>query len=163
MVHNSNPVDIDLDIQIATADENIPSDDEFRLWIGSALPAEREHCELSLRIVSPDESQSLNHQYRDKDKPTNVLSFPADLPEGVEIDLLGDIVICAAIVEQEAREQHKALKAHWAHMVVHGVLHLLGYDHIEDNEAEAMEALETEILVRLDYPPPYEHTENTGE
>jgi probable rRNA maturation factor len=105
------------------------------------------------------ESQELNHQYRGKNKPTNVLSFPFEipehLPEGVEIELLGDLIICAPVVEREAQEQNKALLAHWAHMTLHGCLHLLGYDHIEDKEAEEMESLEIEILQKMGFPNPY--------
>lgn len=112
-------------------------------------------AELSVRIVDEDESQALNLQYRGKDKPTNVLSFPCELPDGVELPLLGDLVICAQVVAKEALEQGKVLHAHWAHMVVHGTLHLLGYDHIEDGEAEEMEAIEIQVLLELGYPNPY--------
>lgn len=101
------------------------------------------------------ESHSLNLTYRGKDKPTNVLSFPFEVPPGMEMSLLGDLVICRQVVEKEAQEQGKPLEAHWAHMVVHGSLHLLGYDHIEDDEAEEMEALETEIMLALGYEDPY--------
>jgi len=101
------------------------------------------------------ESRELNHTYRGKDKPTNVLSFPFEAPPGIELPLLGDLIICRQVVEQEAQEQEKTLEAHWAHMVIHGSLHLLGYDHIEDDEAEEMESLETEIMLALGYPDPY--------
>ena len=97
----------------------------------------------------------LNLTYRGKDKPTNVLSFPFEAPPGIEMPLLGDLIICRQVVEQEASEQGKPLEAHWAHMVVHGSLHLLGYDHIEDDEAEEMEGLETEIMLALGYEDPY--------
>ncbi|WP_288791436.1 rRNA maturation RNase YbeY, partial [uncultured Enterobacter sp.] len=97
----------------------------------------------------------LNLTYRGKDKPTNVLSFPFEAPPGIEMPLLGDLIICRQVVEQEAKEQQKPLEAHWAHMVVHGSLHLLGYDHIEDDEAEEMESLETEIMLALGYEDPY--------
>jgi probable rRNA maturation factor len=106
-------------------------------------------------MVENDESQQLNHQYRGKDKPTNVLSFPADLPPHIELPLLGDLIIATGVVTAEAAEQKKPLIAHWAHMVVHGCLHLLGYDHIDDDEAEEMEALETTIMAKLGYPDPY--------
>ena len=106
-------------------------------------------------MVDTEEMATLNRAYRGKEGPTNVLSFPYDLPPEAGLALLGDIVICAPVVAREAREQGKTLDAHWAHMTVHGALHLLGYDHIDEHEAAAMEALETDILARLDYPCPY--------
>ena len=126
-----------IDIQQAsTADASqLPSDEQFEIWVEAALQQRLSEAELSVRIVDEDESQALNLQYRGKDKPTNVLSFPCELPDGVELPLLGDLVICAQVVAKEALEQGKLLHAHWAHMVVHGTLHLLGYDHIEDGEA----------------------------
>ena len=111
--------------------------------------------ELTIRVVDEEESQSLNSQYRGKDNPTNVLSFPFEAPAEIELDLLGDLVICAPVVGKEATEQSKEEIAHWAHMVIHGTLHLQGYDHIEDEEAEAMEALEVKILSALGFPDPY--------
>lgn len=113
-----------------------------------------EVVQLSVRIVDEAESAALNAQYRDRDYPTNVLSFPAgvNMP-GLRV--LGDLAICAAVVEREAREQGKSSAAHWLHMVVHGVLHLLGYDHISDDEAEVMEALERRVMARLGYDDPY--------
>lgn len=150
----------EVDVQIATADENIPSDEDFRTWVAAALPPERLASEITIRIAGRDESQSLNAQYRHLNKPTNVLSFPSELPPELQIPLLGDLVICAAVVEEEAREQAKSLDAHWAHMVVHGTLHLLGYDHEVDAEAEIMEALETRILTSLGFPAPYEEEQH---
>lgn len=146
-----------IDIQQAsTADASqLPSDEQFELWVEAALQQRMSEAELSVRIVDEDESQALNLQYRGKDKPTNVLSFPCELPDGVELPLLGDLVICAQVVAKEALEQGKLLHAHWAHMVVHGTLHLLGYDHIEDGEAEEMEAIEIQVLLELGYPNPY--------
>lgn len=148
-----------VDIQVATTATQVPSEEEFERWVDAALsavfpdaPAPRE---LSIRIVDKEESQALNAQYRHKDKPTNVLSFPSDLPSELNIPLLGDLVICAPVVEEEAREQNKPLDAHWAHMVIHGTLHLVGYDHIEDGEAAVMERLETDILAGLNYADPY--------
>jgi len=148
----------EVDVQIATSDENIPSDEDFRSWVAAALPADRLASEITIRVVGFDESQALNAQYRQQDKPTNVLSFPTDLPPELQIPLLGDLVVCAGVVEREAHEQGKSLVAHWAHMVVHGTLHLLGYDHESDAEAEEMEALETRILGNLGFPAPYEPT-----
>jgi len=109
-----------------------------------------------VRLVDAPEMASLNKTYRGKDGPTNVLSFPADLPPDLDLPLLGDIVICAPVVAAEAREQHKSPDAHWAHMAVHGTLHLLGYDHLDENEAITMEALESAILADLHYPCPYQ-------
>ncbi len=109
-----------------------------------------------MRVVSPAESRRLNHAWRSKDKPTNVLSFPAEAPGGVTPRMLGDLAICASVVAREAREQGKPLRAHWAHMVVHGTLHLLGHDHERGaREAAAMERLEKRILARLGFPDPY--------
>lgn len=145
-----------IDIQIATTDDNIPAESSFTQWVAAALPAEKHDSELTIRIVSLAESEALNTQYRHRCKPTNVLSFPSDIPVEIDISFLGDLVICAAVVEAEAIAQNKALEAHWAHMVVHGTLHLLGYDHEDDHDAEEMEALETGVLTALGYPAPYE-------
>lgn len=112
--------------------------------------------EISVRIVSVDESASLNSQYRGKDKPTNVLSFESDLPDFVPSAFLGDLVICAQIVSSEAANQHKALQHHWAHMCIHGMLHLVGYDHIDSNDALEMESLEINILAKLGIDDPYQ-------
>ena len=145
-----------IDIESNSQSQQIPAAADIERWISAALQAQKlSEAEVSVYIVDDEESQALNAQYRGKDKPTNVLSFPADLPEAVEIPLLGDLVVCAPVVEREAIEQGKTLAAHWAHMLVHGSLHLLGYDHIEDTEAEAMEALETGIIIGLGFPAPY--------
>lgn len=149
-MHNSATIDVD-----NASGEEAPEPPSIRCWISAALGEQKSEAEISVRIVSVAESAELNLHYRGKESPTNVLSFPADIPDFVESSLLGDIVICAAIVRKEAAEQHKTLEAHWAHMLVHGTLHLLGYDHIDENEAEAMEALETTILAKLNFPPPY--------
>jgi probable rRNA maturation factor len=145
-----------VDIQVACTSEDPPDEDSIRRWVDAAIRDERKSAELSVRIVENDESQALNEQYRDANGPTNVLSFPfeAQIPE--PIDLIGDLVICAPVVATEAKQQHKDLEAHWAHMTVHGVLHLLGYTHNNDQDALIMESLETEILQGLGYPPPYE-------
>jgi probable rRNA maturation factor len=126
----------------------VPTAGQLRRWAQAALG--RRKGEITLRIVAPAESRALNRRYRKKDKPTNVLSFPYDDP-----GLLGDIVICAAVVNREAREQGKGRQAHWAHMVVHGVLHLLGFDHIRPGDAKVMERRERAILARLSFPDPY--------
>ncbi|MDH4039742.1 MAG: rRNA maturation RNase YbeY [Gammaproteobacteria bacterium] len=146
-----------VDIQCASG-EPVPDEEDLRSWIAAALASQpaRGDTEISLRLVDAQEMAGLNRDYRGKSGPTNVLSFPADLPAELELPLLGDIVICAPVVREEALAQHKTLAAHWAHMAVHGTLHLLGYDHIEDDEAIAMEALETAILADLHYPCPYQ-------
>ncbi len=145
-----------IDIEINSTSNKIPAVEKIESWISAALHSdELTEAEVSVYIVDEAESQDLNNQYRGKDKPTNVLSFPADIPDAVGIPLLGDLVVCAPVVEREAQEQGKTLEAHWAHMLVHGTLHLLGYDHIEDDEAEVMEALETRLITQLDFPAPY--------
>ncbi|KAB7897952.1 rRNA maturation RNase YbeY [Rouxiella sp. S1S-2] len=145
-----------LDLQIASeSSEGLPAESDFQQWLEAVLPQFQEESEVTIRIVDEAESQELNMTYRGKDKSTNVLSFPFEAPPGMELPLLGDLVICRQVVELEAREQNKALNAHWAHMVVHGSLHLLGYDHIVDEEAEEMEAIEIEIMQSLGHPDPY--------
>jgi probable rRNA maturation factor len=144
-----------LDLQHACDAKNLPGNEQFQSWVNIALNNDKTDFELTIRLVDVKESQSLNLQYRGKDKPTNVLSFPFEVPAEIELDLLGDLVICADIVAQEADEQHKALHNHWAHMVIHGCLHLLGYDHIDEVEATEMEALEKKLLKALDISDPY--------
>lgn len=147
---------IELDLQIAVEDSNqLPNVQDFQLWLNSAITPFQPQAEVTVRLVDETESHQLNLDYRGKDKPTNVLSFPFEAPPGIELDLLGDLIICKQVVEREAIEQNKPLNAHWAHMVVHGSLHLLGYDHIEDDEAEEMESLETEIMQKLGFTDPY--------
>lgn len=147
---------IELDLQLAVEDENgLPSFDDVQRWLSATVEKFQPQAEVTVRIVDEEESHQLNHEYRGKDKPTNVLSFPFEAPPGIEIDLLGDLIICRQVVEREAKEQGKPLMAHWAHMVVHGSLHLLGYDHIEDDEAEEMESLETEIMQSMGFEDPY--------
>lgn len=150
-----------LDLQIALSDESgVPTQAQFQTWFEQSVQLFQSAAEITIRLVDADESQFLNMTYRQKDKPTNVLSFPFEQPLGrdgepLAADLLGDIVICKQVVEQEAREQNKSLESHWAHMVIHGCLHLLGYDHIIDDEAEEMEQIETEIMIKLGYDAPY--------
>lgn len=146
-----------IDIEINSKSTQIPAVEKIERWISVALHSdELADAEVSVYIVDEAESQELNFQYRGKDKPTNVLSFPAEIPEEVGIPLLGDLVVCAPVVAREALEQGKTLDAHWAHMVIHGTLHLLGYDHIDDDEANVMEALETRLVTQLAYPAPYQ-------
>jgi probable rRNA maturation factor len=147
-----------LDLQIACKSDYLPNEKDFQCWIETVLSPYNRTFELTIRIVESKESQSLNFQFRQKDKPTNVLSFPFEVPEGIELDLLGDLVICADVVESEAKQQNKGLNEHWAHMVVHGCLHLLGYDHISDDDAEEMESLEIKLLETLRINDPYQMT-----
>jgi len=144
-----------VDLQIACDAENLPSDEDFSRWVDKVLTQQKAAGELCIRIVSEQESQTLNREYRGKDRPTNVLSFPFEVPPGIPVSLLGDLVICAEVVAREAQEQHKPVQDHWAHMVVHGTLHLLGFDHINDEEAEEMEALERTLLAQMDIADPY--------
>ena len=143
-------------VQNAVADERLPSAQRLRAWVRRALDS-RARGELTVRVVSAEESAALNTRYRGKRGATNVLSFPAEVPPGARDELLpfGDLVICAEVVEQEAREQGKPLEAHWAHMVIHGALHLQGYDHETAAEADVMEARERELLAALGFPDPY--------
>jgi probable rRNA maturation factor len=135
----------------------LPSAASFRRWVEAALHGakRRKPTELAIRIVDIDEGRALNRDYRGKDYATNVLSFPAELPPGVALPLIGDLAICAPVVLREAAEQAKLPRDHWAHLTIHGVLHLLGYDHIDDAEANVMEALETRILAGLGIADPY--------
>lgn len=145
-----------VDLQIATENiEGLPTEEQIVQWATAAIQPEGNEVEMTVRIVDEAESHELNLTYRGKDRPTNVLSFPFECPDEVELPLLGDLVICRQVVEREAAEQEKPLIAHWAHMVVHGSLHLLGYDHIEDDEAEEMESLETQIMQGLGFADPY--------
>jgi len=147
----------DVAVGYATSRKGVPAPATFRRWVEAALKGARRRkaTEVAIRIVDADEGKALNRQYRGRDYATNVLSFPADFPPGVALPLIGDLVICAPVVAREAADQGKKPADHWAHMTVHGTLHLLGYDHIEDAEAEAMEALETRILAGLGISDPY--------
>lgn len=151
----STHTELELDLQIACDNRGLPSAACFRQWVQLALGDERPCVELSIRLVDEAESAALNQQYRGKTGPTNVLSFPADLPEALQLPLLGDLVICRAVVEREAEEQDKVPQHHWAHMVIHGTLHLLGFDHINDEDAEQMETKEIELLSQLQITNPY--------
>lgn len=154
----SNVMDnIILDLQIVTKDQqNLPSEQQLEKWLKVILSKFQDQAELTIRIVDAEESQYLNNTYRHKNKPTNVLSFPFESPIDIDVPLLGDLVICKSVVEKEALEQQKTLQSHWAHMIVHGCLHLLGYDHITDNEANEMESIEIEIMHHLGFDNPYQ-------
>ncbi len=144
----------EIEIQRASSATDLPCDSDFQRWASAAL-VNNEETSVVIRLVDSEESRQLNNNYRGRDKPTNVLSFPFEAPAGIADNSLGDIVICAPVVEQEAHQQQKPLHSHWAHMVVHGMLHLQGYDHQDDQQAEQMERLESEILATLGFPDPY--------
>lgn len=143
-------------IDNAAADPTVPAAMLLETWINQALTLHKTPASLTVRVVDEAEIQALNRQFRQKDKPTNVLSFPY---EGFEVeedsDYLGDIAVCATVVAAEAKAQHKSLEAHWAHMLIHSTLHLLGHDHVLDDDAAVMEHLEIELLAKLGYPNPY--------
>ncbi|HKQ30613.1 MAG TPA: rRNA maturation RNase YbeY [Burkholderiales bacterium] len=145
-----------VDVQVATAIDGLPSRTALAGWARAALTGlRRRRVSVTLRLIGKRESTTLNGRFRRKHKPTNVLSFPFDAPPGTRSDLLGDVAICVEVVRREARDQGKPERAHWAHMVVHGIMHLRGYDHHDDKQAAVMEAKETRILRGLGFPNPY--------
>jgi probable rRNA maturation factor len=150
------PVMIEMSVSEALEAEegDIPDATLIQQWADKACLGD-DQVVASVQIVNSDEMRELNRTWRGKDKPTNVLSFPMELPDEVDLKMLGDVVLCADVINAEAKQQHKPLPAHWAHMVVHGMLHLQGYDHIEDRQADAMEALEIRILNQLGFDNPY--------
>jgi probable rRNA maturation factor len=152
---SSQAIGLSITIQNPSAETRVPTDGQLIQWAIKALDTRCQEAEITIRIVDPTEGAALNTHYRHKNGPTNVLAFNYSPPTGMEGLLLGDIVICAAVVATEAQDQQKPLEAHWAHMVVHGVLHLLGYDHEQVSDALIMEALENTILKALDFEPPY--------
>jgi probable rRNA maturation factor len=148
---------IHVELQNASTFQALPPEQLFCQWANSAI--RREHAEIVIRVVDEEESAEFNRNYRGKSEPTNVLSFPFEAPPGMATDILGDLLICAPLVEREAKEQGKSPEAHWAHMVVHGVLHLQGYDHVDENEAFIMESEEIALMKGLGFPSPYEEGE----
>ena len=172
-IYENMPNGIILDYQNPD-NHNIPaSEEDFCLWATTALIFARNQSknndnndtdsnlpdfDMTIRIVDVNEGKKLNLTYRKKDYATNVLSFPFEVPEGIEdidVNLLGDIIICAPVVSQEANEQHKTERSHWAHLSIHGTLHLLGFDHVEDDDAEIMEAIEVNTMAKLGFTDPY--------
>jgi len=151
-------MDLILDMQIAldATGYQLPSEEQVSTWLQSALEGRMAAAEVTVRIVDEVESEQLNQQYRHKQGPTNVLSFPFESDVAMEVPLLGDIVICAPVVAREALEQHKELFSHWAHMLIHGALHLLGYDHVSDTQADEMEYMEIQLMRQLGFSNPYE-------
>lgn len=149
-----------VDLQIASDVPDLPAREDLERWVAAALDGRREAAELTIRLVDAEEGAELNRRWRGRRGATNVLSFPFEAPPGLPpTDLIGDLVICAPVARREALEQGKGEEAHWAHLVVHGVLHLLGYDHVDDSQAAQMEGLETAILRGLGFPQPYEDHE----
>ncbi|MGN6153215.1 MAG: rRNA maturation RNase YbeY [Lysobacteraceae bacterium] len=155
------PVRLDVAVGYATGRAGVPAAPSFRRWVAAAAQGRIREADIAIRIVGEDEGRALNRHYRGKDYATNVLSFPGEMPEGVKLPkgvtlpLMGDLVLCAPVVAREAAEQGKAVAHHYAHMTVHGVLHLLGMDHQDEREAECMERLEREILAGLGIDDPY--------
>lgn len=155
----SDLLELALEVQRNSSSSTVPGDDQFELWVRAVLTGKREQADLVIRVVDAEEAQQFNLQYRNKDYATNVLSFPCELPEGVPAGAagcpLGDLLVCAPVVAAEAEQQQKAENDHWAHLTVHGILHLLGYDHQTQVQAMEMEALETDILKGLGVSDPY--------
>ena len=156
------PIQLDVSVSYGLPRTGIPAATSFRRWVAAACAGRIRKADLAIRLVDAREGRSLNRHYRGKDYATNVLSFPAELPEGVTLPLLGDLVICAPVVAREARDQGKASTAHYAHLTIHGVLHLLGLDHDNAREAEAMEQIERDILATLGYADPYLEDDRGG-
>jgi probable rRNA maturation factor len=149
------PVQCDVGVSYGLSRKGIPAPASFKRWAEATCRGRIKHADIAIRIVDAPEGRRLNQHYRGKDYATNVLSFPAELPAGVQLPLLGDVVICAPVVAKEATDQGKALSAHYAHLTVHGVLHLLGLDHENPREAMAMEAIERGLLADLGFSDPY--------
>ena len=146
---------VTIEVQVAVTAAAVPDAGQLRAWAARALQQQAEAAELVIRVVDEAEITALNRAYRGKDGPTNVLSFPSELPAEVGSTLLGDIIICAPVVARECVLQDKSPEAHWAHLVIHGVLHLLGFDHHTEAEAARMEALEVRLLDELGFSDPY--------
>ncbi len=150
--------ELQLDLQLALTEQGeLPGEERLREWALAALEAagyDRD-CEITVRMVEAEEIQALNREYRKLDRPTNILSFPFECPPQLQLPLLGDLVICDSILRSEALAQHKSYEEHFAHLIIHGTLHLLGYDHLTEDEALDMESLEIAALSQLGYPDPY--------
>ena len=153
--HQSKQLQHVIDVQVASQAKDIPTETLFQQWVTTALQDEDKSAEVCVRVVDEEEAAELNSRWREKDGPTNVLSFPGDTHPDIEPRLLGDVIICAPVVAREADEQQKVAEHHWAHLVIHGTLHLLGYDHINDEDATIMEDRETRLLELLKIENPY--------
>jgi len=151
---------VDFEVQRVSTSASIPDDERFRLWAETALAGKGDNFSFGIRVVDEDEAQRFNREYRHRDYATNILSFPSELPEDLPEEIrhsqLGDLLICAPVVTREALQQHRSELDHWAHLLVHGILHLLGYDHERAEDADVMESLETEILAKLGIGDPYQ-------
>ena len=151
---------IEIDVQYATECPDLPDENQFRLWVETTLKDLKNDAELTIRIVDENEGTQLNERWRKSQGSTNVLSFPYEGKTDIAPNFLGDIVICAPVVAREAKEQNKPAHAHWAHMVIHGVLHLNGFDHISPQDADHMESLEIKFLEKFNYINPYRITQS---
>lgn len=151
-------MNLTLNVQRLESAAHIPTDEQFKLWVENAFSLDKKQIEICIRLVDKTESAELNQAYRQKTGPTNVLSFTSSLPPALaETYLLGDLVICVPLVEEEAEAEKITVTAHWAHLVIHGCLHLLGHDHELDNEAEIMEKLESDLMLKLGFDDPYQN------
>ena len=150
------PIQCDVGVTYGISRKGVPSPISFKKWAEAACKGRIKFADIAIRVVDLKEGKAINKHYRGKDYATNVLSFPAELPEGVTLPLLGDLLICAPIVAKEAKAQKKDLNAHYAHLTIHGVLHLLGLNHEDEHEALVMEAIEREILADMGYSDPYQ-------
>jgi probable rRNA maturation factor len=146
---------VTLTLQNISKTKSIPSKKLFKTWVAKALAPSKKKYEFVIRIVGVKEITKLNKEYRKKNQPTNILSFNFSPPTNIKTNLLGDLVICAPMVKLEAKLQHKTIKAHFAHLTIHGILHLLGYDHYTPKDAEKMEKLEIKILKQLGFANPF--------
>ena len=149
-----------LDIQIESQATQLPNRQQFQTWADLVLDNPSVYSSLVIRIIDESEMTEFNQKYRHKQGSTNILSFPFDPPSEIANDYLGDLLVCAPVVEREALAQHKKLEHHWAHIIIHGLLHLLGYDHIDDQEAKKMEQLEINLLKKITIKNPYEEQDN---
>ncbi len=161
MNHEKNTLMTNLNpfkVQVSRAQKfaDIPTQKEFLNWVSIALRNKCKKGMISIRIVGEEEGQQLNHHYREKNKATNILSFPCNIPMATRYPLIGDLVFCESVIRREALEQKKPIKAHWAHLTIHGTLHLIGYDHELPKDAEQMEQIEVQLLAELELPNPYE-------
>lgn len=146
---------IDIEVQYATESRSLPDTKKIKNWVKSSLNNEVKRAEITIRIVDEDEGARLNEKWRSVSGPTNVLSFPYNEDIKNLETVQGDVILCAPVIFREAKQQDKPVDAHWAHMVIHGTLHLQGYDHIQEDDANKMESLETDILNKLHFPDPY--------
>ena len=155
------PLMLDVAVSYQASRRGVPTASSFRLWVAAALKGRIRDADLAIRIVDEEQGRAFNRHYRGKDYATNVLSFPAEMiegvhvPRGVKLPLMGDLVLCAPVIAREAHEQGKRVRDHYAHLTVHGALHLLGWDHQNERDAEAMELLERQILAELGIADPY--------